>query len=495
MTSYQTFARKDEKSSLLGPEIVRQHPELEGRPIIVEHYHDGARCAYDPEAGYRKRRTGCCARLCRAFVWVVLSVFALIFFLRVANHRLSLPSFWGIGSPVEVPVAITKCPSAPISYKAGELKYGFDVAADSNPNSFYFGQRWVRKPNAEPGASFIQTAGQVIVQAAPFGSTDPISVELDVKLSHNELVEAINIEKESGGLTFESKTFLESFRRMEPCISVVATISVAPSTNISSFDIDTVVLPVELKKSLQLISNNIFIHSTAGSISSETTGLNSRKIEVETTSNTISGSYSLADLLALKTVSGAVNVDIEPKEAGPEEHAGTLLIRTGSGTIEANTITSRIPNRKFTTQVHTVSGSVSGNFLLGASSNIDSASGSINAELYTAGDVANRSCIVNSVSGSIHSTIHDDSYKLGTVRSNFQSRTGKVDVQFPSAWEGHIQAETKTGSIDIAGDGVKIIKDTSAFPGFGKVVIAEKGDGYSNLSTETINGAISVRIG
>jgi hypothetical protein len=400
-----------------------------------------------------------------------------------------------MGSPTEVPVAVTQCPSAPISYKAGELKYSFDTAADSTPSGFFFGQRWNRKRNNGPKRPFVQTAGQVIVQAAPAGSVDPISVELDVKLSHDELADAINIKNESGGLIFESDTFLENFNGVMPCISVIATILVDSSANVSSFDIDTVVLPVELKKSLQLISNNIFIHSTAGSISSESEGLESRKIEVETTSSTISGSFPLADLLAIKSVSGAVDVEIEPKKNGPEESAGTLVIRTSSGNIKANTLTSSIPSRKFITEVHSISGSVSGNFLLGVTSNINTASGRVTANFHTAGDIANRSCTVNSVSGSIQSTVHDDSYKLGTVRSNFHSQTGRLDIQFPAAWEGRIEANSKTGSIDVAGDGVKIIKDVSPIPGFGRAVVAEKGDGHSNLSAETFTAAIAVKIG
>jgi hypothetical protein len=376
---------------------------------------------------------------------------------------------------------------------AGELKYSFDVSANSNPNGFYFGQRWVRKPNAGPAAQFIQTAGNVIVQAAPAGAVDPITVDLDVKLSHDELADAINIKSDSAGLVLESQTFLKSFTGTNPCISVVATISVASSLNISSFDIDTVVLPVELKESLKLISKNIFIHSTAGSISSATNGLNSRRVELETTSNTISGSFPLADLLSLKTVSGAVNVEIEPKEAGIDEQAGTLLIRTTSGTINANTAVSSIPNRKFTTQIHTVSGSVSGNYLLGVTSNVNSASGTINVDFYTAGDAAKRVCTVNSVGGSIGAIVHDDFYALGTVRSNFQAQSGSVDVQFPASWEGHIQGESKSGSIAITGEGVKIIKDIRPIPGYGRIVTAEKGDGLSNLSAETNSGSISLR--
>jgi hypothetical protein len=400
-----------------------------------------------------------------------------------------------MGSPVDVPVSVTQCPSAPISYKAGELKYGFDVAANSNLDGFYFGQRWNRKGSAGKASHFIQTAGQVIVREAPEGTVDPITVDLDVNLSHKELANAINIQREAGGLIFESATFLDSFTGAMPCVSIIATISVAPSANVSSFNIDTVVLPIELSKSLKLVAENTFIRSTAGSISSESTNLNSRKIEVETTSNTISGSFPLADLLVIKSVSGAVDVAIEPKDSGLEKQSSTLLIRTGSGNIKANTATSAIPNRTFNTQVHTVSGSVSGTFLLGVTSNINSASGAINAALHTAGALDARSCTVNSVSGSIHAAVHDQAYKLGTVRSNFHSQTGAVDVHFPAAWEGKVQAESKTGSITVAGDGVSIVKDVTPYPGAGRIVVAEKGFGDSNLSAQTLNAAISVRIG
>jgi hypothetical protein len=96
MPSYQTIVRPDEKSSLLGGEFARQHPDFVGAPIVVEHYHDGARCAWDPEAGRRKRRSGCCARLCSflctVVFWTVLLVFGLVFFLRLGNRHHQFPN-------------------------------------------------------------------------------------------------------------------------------------------------------------------------------------------------------------------------------------------------------------------------------------------------------------------------------------------------------------------------------------------------------------------
>jgi hypothetical protein len=400
-----------------------------------------------------------------------------------------------MGSTADVPVAAIKCPSAPISYKAGELKFAFDVDADSDPNSFHFGQRWIQNRNGGPGTHFIRTAGQVIVKAAPEDASDPITVDLDVNLSHDELRDAIHIKKDAGGLVFESDTFLHSFTGMQPCISVVATISVAPSTNVSSFKIDTVVLPVELQKSLQLISNNVFIHSTSGSISSQTTGLNSRKVEIETTSSSISGHFPLADLLSVKSVSGTVTIDIEPKPAGPDPHDGTLIIRTTSGSINTYTLATSTPDRNFTAQVRSVSGTIAGSLLLGTTTTIDSASGSITADLATAGTLSSRVCIITSASGTIASTIRADDFDLGALRSIVRSRNGGVRLQYPAAWEGRLRAKTVSGSIRVGGEGVKIIEDGRPVPGFGKVVVAEKGDGDSVLSAETVSGAVDVRIG
>jgi hypothetical protein len=84
MPSYNTIPQ-DEKSSLL-------HPDMAGNPLIIEHYIDGSRCSCDLERGYKKRRAGCCLRMCRIFLWVAFAVAALIFFLRSTRRGFSLPS-------------------------------------------------------------------------------------------------------------------------------------------------------------------------------------------------------------------------------------------------------------------------------------------------------------------------------------------------------------------------------------------------------------------
>ena len=75
-------------------------------------------------------------------------------------------------------------------------------------------------------------------------------------------------------------------------------------------------------------------------------------------------------------------------------------------------------------------------------------------------------CSINSVDSSIPSSIYADEYPLGALRSNSESQTGAVDVQLPVAWEGRVQAETKTGSVSVAGEEVKIVKGCQCGAGF-----------------------------
>ncbi|KAF2670375.1 hypothetical protein BT63DRAFT_236518 [Microthyrium microscopicum] len=483
MPPNQTIVHSDEKSALLESELVNQ-------ALVEEHYRTGP---YDTEAGRRRHPRGRCARLCKAFFWMVFGMFALTFFLRHSNRHFDLSNFWCIGSPKHRPMALSQCHSAPIAYKDGELNYVFDVNAESKPSSFFFGQHYSRKSHDGPGFGFIQTAGRVIIQEAPEGA-DPVTVSLRVHLSHEELRNAISIKHDATGLTFESDRIIQRLGGVRPCIEVLATISIAPSTNISSFNIDTIVLPIELKESLKLNSHNTFIRSVSGGVTSGTDALYSRKIEIETTSGSITGSYPLADLLSLKTISGTVQVNIDPKDSDKSDHNGVLIIRGVSGTIHADTITTSIPSRTFNTQVHSRSGSISGTYLLGDRTTIESNSGTVTVDIYTAGDLAKRVLTIDTVSGSIRSCVYDTAAKLGAVSSVFMTRSGTMQLQYPGSWEGKIQAQTLSGSLSVTGEGVDIIKDVHPKPGF-KQILAEKGDGDSNISAENTSGSISVRIG
>lgn len=114
-------------------------------------------------------------------------------------------------------------------------------------------------------------------------------------------------------------------------------------------------------------------------------------------------------------------------------------------------------------------------------------------DFHTAGDLPKRSIIINSVSGSITSSIHDEAYGLATITGNFQSRSGSVTAKFPSAFEGQLRGKSTTGSVDISGEGVRIIKDTPGFAGHN--VVAEKGDGESDFGAETLTGGIKITVG
>jgi DUF4097 and DUF4098 domain-containing protein YvlB len=390
---------------------------------------------------------------------------------------------------------LDQCSADSVDYRDGKLRYAFDVSANSDPNGFFFRQTHRQNSNSTRGIWTIKTAGKVLVQTAPKDQVEPVVVELQVKLSHDELANSIHIRNDSAGLVFESDLFSEGFHFTRPCISLVATIFVSPSADISAFSTNTENLPVVLDESLKLTAENLFLGTVSSNIKSNTTRLNSRKIEIQTTSGTVSGLFPLADLLSIKTISGDILADVDPKEADDKKHDGVLIVRTTSGTLKVNTATDSIPSRNFITEVGSVTGAISGSFLLGTRSTVITTGGSINTDFYTAGKVADRSLTIESVSGAITSTVDDKSYDLGSLRSNLGSRSGSIDFKLPAAWEGQLKGISTSGSISITGNGVEVIKDTDSYPGVGRTVVAKKGDGKSFATADTISGQINVRVG
>ena len=73
------------------------------------------------------------------------------------------------------------------------------------------------------------------------------------------------------------------------------------------------------------------------------------------------------------------------------------------------------------------------------------------------------------------------------------SVSGSVTVQAPADFEGTIRAETTSGSINVGGAGVKIVKDVNA-PG-SRYVEATKGSGGSgSITVGTTSGRVKITV-
>jgi len=112
---------------------------------------------------------------------------------------------------------------------------------------------------------------------------------------------------------------------------------------------------------------------------------NSRRIDIETVSGTITGLYPLYDHLGLKSQSGAITVGVFPQTIDPAAPSPAYLeVITTSSNIEVHLPLINLDKPKFTppprdyvTEVKTTSGSISGQYYLGSATSMKSTAGGI----------------------------------------------------------------------------------------------------------------------
>lgn len=277
----------------------------------------------------------------------------------------------------------------------------------------------------------------------------------------------------------------------------------------------------------------------------------SRRIIIREQSKSISGSYGLYDLLQISTQSGSIAIDVTPHSASSDDPSAParLQLSSRSGSIRLNllegfvehqigqnghipsdapppyspvpgdgddashnargipdetlgslTVTSGTPAREYITSVSSESGSVSGHFPLGLRTAIETRSGSMNGvELLVmpvnASGPRQLKTYSRDGSQSIRIVENDfwaaskDKWWKGMV-SKHEGRSGSMNLEYPNSWEGKIQIETDSGSINVSGSGVQIIREEKGR------VIAQKGeeDG-GHISVYARSGSVNIRFG
>jgi len=264
----------------------------------------------------------------------------------------------------------------------------------------------------------------------------------------------------------------------------------------------------------------------------------SRRILVETVSGSVHGSYPLLDLLSISTQSGSVLVGVLPQEADKDVPVpADLEIQTISGSIKVDLPISAATNTKFApparryiSNVHSSSGSISGTYYLGTLGSFKSTSGSIRVKALPVIEASKSDSgpspsrfETHTVSGTHdielldpifishlksvpdqdnqprpdpYSPVGDDDpyiimpptldrslvtldptnaakQKLRSVQSKHTSNSASVQVSYPSVWEGTVHAKTVSGGIEVQGKGLRMIKERKGWAG--KEVLARKG--------------------
>jgi len=247
-----------------------------------------------------------------------------------------------------------------------------------------------------------------------------------------------------------------------PCLNLKITLWVPEDGSLSNLYVQTVHLGIALLDNLSIsISERAKFYSIVGSIIAASTGsdsrdksimdvgapdsfrLQSRFIEVSSSSGSVTGSWPLYDYLAIKTISGNIKVGVEPQEAAKSEPKPAILyINSASGDVEfrepihtaeeafaltramvaankggetdlrAETV---LPPRDYRVDVHTASGSIKGAAAFSSTCGIKTTSGGINVDLLPVLD----------------SSLSEDDSKQALLKTSSTSGTNDITVLDP----------------------------------------------------------------
>lgn len=372
------------------------------------------------------------------------------------------------------------------------------------------------KTESEAGRRQVRTLSELHVRT----STQHLDIgtRLDLEIHYSEP----GILKEFGFVPHEESLFMytpshvavQTDSSPNPCMYFVATLWIAPGAQFDSVNIQTQSMAIFFHDGLTFEATSLAVDATgANSVAFPTgnsaeTSIRSRRIVINSITGAVHGTYPLYDLLEIKTSSGAVGIDVDPKEVLPSHpQPATLYVSTMSGSIHAQTAfiatdarkspTAIVPARDYRTTITSMSGRIDTNLVHGSETTLTSKSGSIDAVLSPYGDPSDKSHIVTaaetgSTTVTVLPSLSNPGQPLRKLYGLYKCKTGSLSINYPSEWEGTVQGTTVTGSINVHWP------DLELGSGGGRRKIAwnsfkgVKGDGEGRLDFHTVTGSVTL---
>ncbi|CAK1355084.1 hypothetical protein CB0940_01148 [Cercospora beticola] len=462
-----------------------------------------------------RSRISCCRSLsvCNAVLGLAVVMFILaIFGAMIDDSTSDEPQDDGgdyDGSPARPPTAPWVPGASSCSPNAADAAFSLDFEQLQNftflelmENSAYFNG---------------QIKGHIQVRPAKTSQSPDLRVSISYSTSPQWQVQSSNYVKTADSLSLQLPSLeTSSISRSSPCIGVYVNIDVRPGITLDNWELVTGNLNIEVDDGLfnrsPDLETSADLQMTGSSSFNAIHGnvnigyWSSRRTEVETISGSIRGKYALRDLLHLKSQSGSIDVNVDPKREDSKHPASAeFLVHTSSGSVKVNTPTSgNIPIRNYQTRIETSSGSITGDFILGMLNSFHTQSGTVRATLLPVYDSTEISFLhTDTKSASQTLTIlppysfPGDSFAQLRSDHKFFSTSGTLHLQYPDEWEGDIYGDTTSGSVRIRG---KDVEFSSALDGagswpWGKHIQARKGNGKGRLKFTTVSGSVDLRMG
>jgi hypothetical protein len=339
--------------------------------------------------------------------------------------------------------------------------------------------------------------------------------------------------------------------RPRACVHIKITAWIPHDSTLSTLNINAVHLDITLLDNLSLtVEKGTELTSTVGAITAGTTTagtttpsqlyFHSRIIDLRTTAAPIHGTWPLYDYLGMQSASGNIKVSIEPK---PDADAAVpkpaiLYLKTLSGDVEFREPIHAaagggsesdggggddFPARDYRVDVYTMSGDIRGAVAFSSGAGFKSTSGDIAVEVLPVVDVSlsrEGELVTGSTSGgtevavlealwvdigsrstSSASAVRKGGEKGGrplrSLSSTHKSTSGDIRVRYPVSWEGDVSLASLSGSLRAGGEGLRVIKSGSGWPGVNKVLLARKGEegAGGRVEGKSTSGDVSFWVG
>jgi hypothetical protein len=341
--------------------------------------------------------------------------------------------------------------------------------------------------------------GSITVLSGPEDQEADLRINMSSTSRALEIVELQSTTQATGSLAFQLPfhSILALETGIPPCIGADIALHFRPGLVLENFQISSPHLGVFLASSLT-VRNTTEISLSSGGLFARPF-VSSRRNYIETGGGSVSGVYGLYDLLSIRSQSGSISIDVNPKEVDQEDpKPAVLVVNSHSGSVDVRVSELNVPKREYHTTVTSQGGSINGKYIHGPLTNIESKSGSIDVDIvpYSADDYES-TLVMRSQSGSQTVNLLSPYFDPGTPMSRLKSvhvvNSGRLQLNYPEEWEGQLSGQTKSGSLQLRGSGLVDIGKGST--GGSKWVVAKKGDGASSLKFGSQSGSADVTIG
>lgn len=350
--------------------------------------------------------------------------------------------------------------------------------------------------------SYKKVYGWIHVVRAPANQAPgTIQARLSYAVSPSVDIDTVKHSTTATGLTIGDPTYPDGFdgvHKGSACLGMSLVVYIAPGVEIETLNIAATHLGMQIHQGVDFsVTNSTRISLTKGTL--DAAAFNSRETYLKTISGSISGLYSLLDLISVTSKSGSVNIEIEPKPATASSSPSAIfMVDAHSSSVRTDFKRKHIPERDYQVYINTTVGSVDATLIHGSRTELNSIAGFINADLvpYKSGDYAstiNTHTHAGQTSITLRSPYHAKNVPMTGLTSNHKTSSGELDLTYPQEWAGHINGTSLSGALHMEGKDLELLAEINE-PTKNHVE-AKKGGNGGKMEFDTVSGECKIKIG